>query len=151
MDRVYLDNNATTIVDPAVSQAMEPFHCRYYGNPNSLHSFGREVHPYLHLALDRLYAGLGASDEDDVIPLSCATEANNAVLKSVYFDRILKGNKKRIIISQIEHPSVSKTAEYLESLGVEVIALPVNEEGIVTPESLKHYLNPDITALVSVM
>ena len=67
MDRIYLDSNATTIVDPRVKEAMEPFFCRQYGNPNSLHSFGTEIHPAMRLAMDRLYAGIGAADEDDII------------------------------------------------------------------------------------
>ena len=55
MDRIYLDNNATTIVDPRVKEAMDPYFCQQYGNPNSLHSFGTEVHPAMRLAMDRLY------------------------------------------------------------------------------------------------
>ena len=56
MERIYLDNNATTLVDPRVKEAMEPFWCQLYGNPNSLHVFGTEVHPYMRLAFDRLGA-----------------------------------------------------------------------------------------------
>jgi cysteine desulfurase len=54
---------------------MEPFFCRMYGNPNSLHSFGTEVRPYMKIALDRLYAGIHAGDEDDIIITSCACRA----------------------------------------------------------------------------
>jgi Cysteine sulfinate desulfinase/cysteine desulfurase and related enzymes len=74
MDRIYLDNNATTIVDPRVKEAMDPFFCRQYGNPNSLHSFGTEVHPAMRLAMDRLYSGIGADDQDDIIINGCACE-----------------------------------------------------------------------------
>ncbi len=81
MDRIYLDNNATTILDPRVKEAMEPFWCQLYGNPNSLHTFGTEVHPYMRLALDRLYAGINARDGDDILITSCATESNNTVLQ----------------------------------------------------------------------
>ena len=83
MDRIYLDNNATTIVDPRVKEAMEPFWCQLYGNPNSLHTFGTEVHPYMRLAFDRLYCGHQRRDEDDILVTSCATEGNNTVLKGV--------------------------------------------------------------------
>lgn len=93
MDRIYLDNNATTIVDPLVKDAMEPFHSQLYGNPESLHTFGTEVHPYLRLAIDRLYAGINASDESTVLINGCGTEGNNTVIKSVYFQEILGGLK----------------------------------------------------------
>lgn len=151
MDRIYLDNNATTIVDPAVEEAMAPFQTRMYGNPNSLHSFGTEVHPFMRIALDRLYAGINAADDDDIIVNSCATEGNNTVLKGIYFDVIRNTKKNRIITTQVEHPCVANTCRFLESLGVEVIYLPVNRDGIVTPEILKPHLDPDRTALVSIM
>ncbi len=151
MERIYLDNNATTLVDPLVKEAMEPFFTQMYGNPNSLHSFGTEVHPYMRIAMDRLYAGIKAGDEDDIILNSCASEGNNTVLKAVYFDIIRNGKKNRIITSQIEHPAVLNTCKFLESLGVEVIYLPVNKDGIVDTEILKKYLEPDKTALVSLM
>lgn len=151
MERVYLDNNATTIVDPLVKDAMEPFYCQIYGNPNSLHSFGTETHPYLRLAMDRLYSGINANDEDDIIITSCATESNNAVFMSVYYSIIKEGKKNRIITTQVEHPSVTNPLKFLEKLGVEVIYLPVNKDGIVTKEMVKEYLDPDKTALVSIM
>jgi cysteine desulfurase len=151
MDKIYLDNNATTIVDPLVKDAMEPFHCRMYGNPNALHSFGTEVHPYMRLAMDRLYRGISASDEDDIIINSCATEGNNTVLKGIYFDLLARGAKNHIITTQVEHPSVVNTAAMLEKLGVDVTYLPVDNNGIVTPEILMNFLDPDKTALVSIM
>jgi cysteine desulfurase len=83
MERIFLDNNATTILDPRVKDAMEPFWCQMYGNPNSLHSFGTETHGYMRLAFDRLYTGINARDEDDVLVTSCASESNNTVLQSV--------------------------------------------------------------------
>jgi len=150
-DRIYLDNNATTIVDPLVKDAMEPFFCRMYGNPNSLHSFGTEVHPYMRIALDRLYAGIGASDEDDIIVNSCATEGNNTVLKGVYFSLIAGGPKSHIITSQVEHPCVANTARFLEGLGAEVTYLPVNRDGIIDAATLEEHIDPDRTALVSIM
>ncbi|MCK5736853.1 MAG: aminotransferase class V-fold PLP-dependent enzyme, partial [Spirochaetaceae bacterium] len=67
MNRIYLDNNATTVVDPRVKAAMEPFWLQQYGNPNSLHQFGTETHPEMSIAIDRIYKGIGASDNDDVI------------------------------------------------------------------------------------
>lgn len=151
MERIYLDNNATTLVDPAVEEAMEPFYTQMYGNPNSLHSFGTEVHPYMRIAMDRLYAGVNASDSDDVLVNSCATEGNNTVLKSVYYDVIRNGKRNQILTTQVEHPAVSHTCRFLESLGAEVVYLPVNSEGIVDGEILKRHIDPDKTALVSIM
>jgi cysteine desulfurase len=151
MDRIYLDNNATTIVDPRVKEAMDPYFCRQYGNPNSLHSFGTEVHPAMRLAMDRLYAGIGAGDEDDIIINSCACEGNNHVLKGVYFDRIRNGPKNEILTSQVEHPCVRNACAFLESLGAKVTAMPVNGDGVVDAETLRRHIHPDRTALVSLM
>ena len=151
MDRIYLDSNATTIVDPRVKDAMEPFFCQQYGNPNSLHSFGTEIHPAMRLAMDRLYCGIGAGNEDDIIITSCACEGNNHVLKGIYYDLIRNGSKSEILTTQVEHPCLSNTCAFLESLGAKVTYMPVNTDGIVDPETLRRHIHPDRTALVSVM
>jgi cysteine desulfurase len=151
MERIYLDNNATTIVDPQVTEAMLPFFSEMYGNPNSLHSFGTEVHPYMRLALDRIYEGIGASDEDDVVINSCASEGNNTVFKGVYHSLIREGGKSEIVTTSVEHPCVQEASEFVESLGVTVHYLPVNEHGVVDVQTLREYVHPDRTALVSVM
>jgi cysteine desulfurase len=148
--RVYLDNNATTIVDPQVKSAMDPFFCQYYGNPNSLHAFASETHIDLNSALEKIYAGINAPKEDSIVVTSCATESNNWVLKSIYFEYILSGRKNHIIVSEVEHPSIIATAKFLESLGVKVTYLPINSEGLIEAESVKDYIT-DKTALVSVM
>ncbi|RKX89561.1 MAG: cysteine desulfurase, NifS family [Spirochaetes bacterium] len=152
MKRIYLDNNATTQVDEQVKAVMDPFFCEKYGNPNSLHRFGTEVHPYMREALDQLYAGIHADDEDDIIINSCASEGNNTVIKSEYYRSILSNSKKiRMITSTIEHPAVSEAYRFLEKLGAEVIYLPVNSEGLVDPEALREAIDPDITSLVSII
>jgi cysteine desulfurase len=151
MDRVYLDNNATTIVDPRVKEAMEPFWSQMYGNPNSLHDFGTEVHPYMRLAFDRLYAGIHAADDDDILITGCATESNNTVLKSVYYDLIHTGKRSEIVTTQVEHPCIANACAFLEGLGAKVIRLPVDQDGIVDADTLKRNIHPDRTALVSVM
>ena len=144
MERIYLDNNATTIVDPLVKDAMEPFFTQMYGNPNSLHSFGTEVHPYMRLAMDRLYDGIEASDDDDIIINSCACEGNNTVILGIYFSLLIEGGKRDTVATTIvEHPSVINTFRFLESLGVKVVYLPVNSAGIVTREILEERLDPD--------
>ena len=151
MERIYLDNNATTIVDPAVKSAMEPFFSQMYGNPNSLHDFGSEVHPYMQLALDRLYAGINAGDNDDIIFTSCATEGNNTVIKGVYYEIIRNSEKNEIITTQVEHPCVIHSCKFLEELGVKVSYLPVNSDGIIDKDILTEYIDPDKTAFVSIM
>ncbi len=151
MDRIYLDSNATTIVDPRVKEAMEPFFCQQYGNPNSLHTFGTEIHPAMRLAMDRLYCGIGAGDQDDIIVNGCASEGNNHVLKGVYYDLIRNGPKNEILTTQVEHPCVRNSCAFLESLGAKVTYMPVNADGIVDGETLRRHIHPDHTALVSVM
>lgn len=151
MNRIYLDNNATTVLDPRVKQSMEPFWLQEYGNPNSLHRYGTETHPEMSVALDRLYKGIGASDEDDVVINGCATEGNNTVLKGVWNDHIRHGEKSRIVSSQIEHPSVARTLDWLEAQGVEVVRLAPNDDGLITEEILADGFDRNKTALVSIM
>jgi len=151
MNRIYLDNNATTVVDPRVKQAMEPYWLQQYGNPSSLHQFGTETHPDMATAIDRIYSGIGASDNDDVIINGCATEGNNTVLKAVWTDLILRGDKSRIVTSQVEHPSIAHTLDWLETRGVEVIRLAPDKEGLITPDILAEDFDADKTALVSIM
>ncbi|EAH7031149.1 NifS family cysteine desulfurase [Campylobacter lari] len=148
--RVYLDNNATTQLAPEAYELMKPFLKEHYGNPNSLHQWGSATHPALKEAMDKLYAGLGASDLDDIIITSCATESINWVLKGVYFDRILNSDRNEIIISSVEHPAVAASAMFLKSLGVKVIELGVDHEGVSSVKDLKEAIS-DKTALVSIM
>lgn len=148
--RVYLDNNATTIVDPKVFSTMEPYFCQMYGNPNSLHRYGSEAHPALRKAMDQLYDGINARNEDDIVVTSCATESINWVLKGVYFDHIVKGNKNHIIVSEVEHPAVISACKFLETLGVHVSYLPVNTDGVIELHDLEKAIT-DKTALVSIM
>ncbi len=147
---VYLDNNATTIVDPQVFSAMEPYFVQKYGNPNSLHAFASDTHPGIKTGMEKIYAGIHANREDSVVITSCATESNNWVLKSIYFEYILTGRKNHIMISEVEHPSIIATAKFLESMGCRVTYLPINEEGIVEAKSVRDNITSK-TALVSIM
>lgn len=147
---VYLDNNATTLVDPKVKELMDPYFCQMYGNPNSLHRFGTETHPAIKKALDDLYEGINAADEDDVIITSCATESNNWVLKGIYFDLLRHGVKNHIVTTDVEHPAVRSTCAFLETLGVEVTYLPINDQGTISAEQVREAIT-EKTALVSVM
>lgn len=148
--KVYLDNNATTMVDPQVVEVMQPFFSEIYGNPNSLHKFGTESHPAISKAIDQMYKALNASENDDIIFTSCATESNNWVLKSIFSDHIVNGEKNHIITTEVEHPSVLATCRALENEGVKVTYLPVNSQGVVEPHVVRSFIT-DKTALVSVM
>jgi len=148
--KVYLDNNATTMVAPQVFEEMEPFFVKKYGNPNSLHAFAGETHPHIKTAMEKIYAGIQANREDSVVITSCATESNNWVLKSIYFEYILTGRKNHIIISEVEHPSIIATAKFIESLGCKVTYLPINSEGLIEAQSVRDVITSK-TALVSVM
>lgn len=150
MQRIYLDNNATTMLDPSIKALMEPYFCEKFGNPNSLHKYGTETHPAIAEAIEKLYLGIDADDNDDIIITSCATESNNWVIKGVYFDEIVKKGKKHIVTTEVEHPAVRATCSFLESLGVQVTYLPINTQGTITTEQVREALRED-TALVSIM
>ncbi len=148
--QVYLDNNATTMCDPQVVEVMQPFFSELYGNPNSLHKFGTATHPALSKAIDQVYTAINASDNDDIVFTSCATESNNWVLKSVFNDLIVNGDKNHIVTTEVEHPSILSACKFLEEEGVKVTYLPVNEQGIVEAHTVKSFIT-DKTALVSIM
>lgn len=148
--RIYLDNNATTMLDPKAKELMEPYFCEKYGNPNSLHSFGTETHGAIRNAFNELYDGINARDEDDIVITSCATESNNWALKGVYFSQILNGEKNHIITTQVEHPAILSTCRFLEELGVSVTYLPINSSGSLNLADLVDAIT-EKTALVSIM
>ena len=148
--QVYMDNNATTMVDPKVVEVMKPYFSELYGNPNSLHKFGTKTHPAISKAIDQTYKAINASDNDDIIFTSCATESNNWVLQSVWVDHILNGDKNHIVTSEVEHPSILSTCKFLEDNGVKVTYLPVNDQGIVEAHTVRSFIT-DKTALVSIM
>ena len=148
MRQIYLDYNATTPIAPSVVEAMNPFLTGHYGNPSSTHSFGRAAKEAIEDARVKV-AGLLACDRDEVIFTSGGTESNNLALKGVMFDRGTSGNG-HLVISAIEHPSVSGPARFLERLGYEVSVVGCDEHGVVQPESVEVALRNN-TRLVSVM
>lgn len=149
--RVYLDNNATTKIDPLVKVKMQPFFEDLYGNPNSLHQYGMEVRPALNEALGNMYDALNAPNEDDIIVTSCATESNNSVLKGIYFEYIAKNpDKNHIVTTSVEHPSISDTLLFLKDYGVDVTFVDVNENGGISAQAIKDAVT-DKTVLISMM
>ncbi len=150
--RVYLDNNATTKIDPMVTMKMQPFLGEYYGNPNSLHSYGMEVRPHLNEALGYMYDALNVPDEDDILVTSCATESNNTVIKGVFFKHILKNpEKNHIVTTSVEHPCILETLHFLQDNGlVEVTYVDVDEEGGIKAEDIIKAVK-DNTVLITMM
>ncbi len=151
MMRVYLDNNATTRMDPMVKMKMQPFFEDLYGNPNSLHQYGMEVRPYLNEAMGYMYDALNVPDEDDILITSCATESNNTVLKGIFFKYILKNpEKNHIVTTAVEHPSVLDTLHFLSNHGVEVTYVDVDHNGYISAEAVEAAIT-DKTVLISMM
>ncbi|NLD91172.1 MAG: cysteine desulfurase NifS [Fibrobacter sp.] len=143
---VYLDNNATTAIDPEVLDAMQPFFTEKYGNPSSIHRFGGHVKRYVENAREQVASLIGASP-DEVFFTSCGSESDNMALKG--FAEV-HGSKTTIVTSAVEHAAVLSTAKYLKGNGVSVVELGVDSEGMIDTsvfESLS--ITPD--TLVSLM
>ena len=147
MDRIYLDNAATTPVDKRVLEAMLPYYSDVFGNPSSLHSHGQEAKKAIEEAREKVAKALGA-DFDEIYFTSGGSESDNWALKGVAYALKEKGN--HIITTEIEHHAVLHTCRYLEKEGFKVTYLPVDEYGLVKPEDLKKAIT-DKTILVSIM
>ncbi len=150
--KIYLDYAATTPVDPVVLRAMRPYLSEKFGNAGSLHSFGQEAIAALDRSRETMAASINAGFRE-VIFTGSATEANNLAIRGIvkkFFISDRRSTKPRIIVSSIEHESVLETARDLESDGIEVVYLPVDETGVVDLKKLEASLNKD-TVLVSVM
>lgn len=144
---IYLDNNATTAIDPKVVDAMLPYLKEIYGNPSSAHSVGRQAKRGLEEARLQVAELIGCQAKE-IVFTSCATESNNTIIKGVVAQKQAQG--RHIITSQIEHPSVFCVYKHLEEQGCEVTFLPVDKSGRVNPEDLRQSIRDD-TVLVSIM
>ena len=142
---LYLDNNATTALDPVVLDAMMPYMKGVYGNPSSVHRFGRITRDALEQARVQL-AGLVGAQAGQVIFTSVGTEANNLAIKGL----LTSQKPARIAVSAIEHASVLEAAHSMKSMGWAVDEIAVDAMGRVTEASLDKVLH-DNTALVSIM
>ena len=147
MNRIYLDNAATTSLSPEVLEAMLPALRENWGNPSSIHKEGRTARRAVEEARKQVAALLNA-DFRQIFFTGGGSESDNWALKGVAFARQKQG--RHIITSAIEHHAILHTCDWLEKQGFEVTRLPVTEEGFVTPESLANAIRED-TTLVSVM
>lgn len=145
---IYADNAATTPLLPEAAQAMAPYYTECFGNPSSPYAAGRRAKTALENARQTAASLLGAQ-KSELFFTSGGTESNNWAIRSVLQMKAAE-NKRHLIVSAIEHPSVLKLAQEYERRGGSVTFLPVGENGIVDPDSLRHALTPS-TALVSVM
>ncbi len=145
--KVYMDNGATTRVTEPVMAAMQPYFCEIYGNPSSVHGFGREARKAVEAARAQVAKAIGAEPRE-IYFTGCGTEADNWALRGAAYANIKKG--KHIITTNFEHHAILHTCKQLEKEGFEVTYLPVDSDGLVTPEQLEAAIRPD-TVLVSIM
>ena len=147
MKAIYLDNNATTRLDPMVLEAMMPFMTEHYGNPSSIHGFGEPVRKGIERAREQVAALLGAAHDSEIIFTSCATEANStAILSAVE----ALPERKEIITTVVEHPAILEVCEHLERRGYTIHRLPVDNQGRLDLDHYQSLLSENV-ALVSVM
>src|ERR1700756_4692086 len=143
---IYLDNNATTAIDPQVLDAMLPYLKEQYGNPSSAYSFGKKVAPAIEQAREQV-AALLHFDPAEIVFTSCGTESDNtAVQSTLWIDR----DRKHIITSKVEHSAILRQAEALARRGYEISWIEVDERGLPDLAALEEAIRPE-TAIVSLM
>ena len=149
--RIYLDNSATTPVDPRVLEAMLPFLTEDFGNASSIHHFGQRARAAVDKARHQVAAVLDARP-NEIVFTSGGTESNNLAIRGL-IESLREGrglDKPHIIASAIEHPAVKNVVEDLEKHGVTVSWLPVYENGLVKVEDVKNAVRPE-SSLISIM
>ena len=143
---IYLDNNATTPLDPAVAEKMSQFLKEHFGNPSSLYPIGRKVKEIITEAREVIAKAIGAV-RTEIIFTASGTEADNFAIRGV-LDAFPEKNE--IITSAIEHPAIMNSADYLEKKGLKVTYVPVDKYGTVDIDFLRNAITPQ-TSLISVM
>jgi cysteine desulfurase len=145
-DIVYLDNNATTRVDPQALEAMLPFFSDHYGNPSSMHSFGGGVAAHIRTAREHLARLLGASAEE-IVFTSCGTESDSTAIHAAIESYPAK---RHLVTSRVEHPAIKNLFETLSKKGYRTTFVPVDGQGRLDLDALYDSLSED-TAIVSLM
>lgn len=147
METIYLDNNATTRVDPRVVEAMLPYFTEQFGNPSSLHSFGNRVGLALKKARMQVQALLGAAHDTEVIFTSCGTESDSTAIMSALR---AQPERREIITTMVEHPAILALCEHLEKEGYVIHRLKVDGKGRLDLDEYRGLLSERV-AIVSVM
>jgi len=147
MRRVYFDHIASTPVNPQVMEAMLPYLNEFYGNPQSLHSFGQETSTAIESAREKV-AQLIEAETEEIFFTSSGTESNNFAIKGLALAQKTRG--KNIVMSAVEHQSVLHSLKSLEKSEFSVTEVPVDQFGLVDPEDVRKAITPE-TILVSVM
>jgi cysteine desulfurase len=145
--RIYLDNSATTGIDPLVLEAMLPCFREKFGNASSIHAFGQEARAAAEESR-RMVASLLGAEAVEVVFTSGGTESDNAALWGVFRSRHDLGN--HIVTTKIEHPAILATCRMLEAAGTEVTYVPVDASGRVDASDIARAIN-ERTILISVM
>jgi len=151
MERIYMDYGASTPVDKEVIEEMMPYFDKCYGNPSSIHSFGREAFDAVEESRKKV-ANMICANENEMVFTSGGTESDNLAIKGMAFCNKKKRNSKRthIITSAIEHPGVLTTCKYMEQIGFNVKYLSVDKNGLIDLEELEDAISKD-TFLISIM
>lgn len=144
---IYLDNHATTPLDPAVLDTMLPYLRENFGNPASTHAFGVRAQYAVSQARSKVAKAINAQD-NEIFFTAGATESNNFAVKGV-FDHF-RDKKPHFIVSNVEHKCILEAAKHVEAQGAELTILVVNKSGQITPAQLKKAIKPN-TVLVSIM
>jgi cysteine desulfurase len=147
MDRIYLDYNASTPIDPRVAAVMQPLLNAGFGNPSSGHWAAAPARAALDKARAQV-AGLLGCNDDEIVFTSGGSEANNLALKGVFLALSERG--RHIVTTAIEHPAVLAPLRFLERFGARITVLPVDGMGCIDPADLERAITPD-TILVSIM
>ena len=147
MENVYLDNAATTQVRPEVMQKMLPYFTECFGNPSSIYDLGQQASDAVAEARGIIASALGV-DDTEIFFTSGGSESDNWAIKGVAYANAHKG--RHIVTTSIEHHAVLHSCQALEREGFEVTYLPVDENGLVSPEEFESALRPD-TVLATVM
>lgn len=147
MKRIYFDHAATTPTDKTIANAMLEYMTTKFGNPSSVHSFGREVRKEVSEARENIAALINAN-ANEIFFTSGGSESDNFALKGIAFANKNKGN--HIITTQIEHHAILHTCQWLEKQGFDVTYLPVDEDGMISLDELKAAIT-DKTILISIM
>ncbi len=147
MRPIYMDHNATTPVRPEVLDALLPYYQGRFANPSSVHEKGQDTRVSVEKAREKVASLLGAKPKE-IVFTGCGTESDNIAIQGIVAAK--EGESQHVITTTIEHPAVLETCKYLETKGVEVTYIPVDQSGVVDPLAIGKAIRGD-TVLVSVM